>query len=85
VAGYAEQCWFRTDGVYQPTPEAGHVSGHEISNVSNIWKAKIATSAGVRKMVGLRLGGQRGQRARYPNANSETDQVHEDPVLLLFT
>ena len=44
------------------------------ANATNIWKASVPASAGVRKMTGLRLSGGRGQRARYPNANSETDQ-----------
>jgi hypothetical protein len=43
-------------------------------NASNIWKAKIPASAGIDSVVGLRLNSARGQRARFPNANSETDQ-----------
>lgn len=26
-AGYEHDCWFRTDGVFQPTAQSGHVSG----------------------------------------------------------
>ena len=74
VQGYAKQCWFRTDGQCCGTPEAGHISGFKSSNATNIWKATVPTSAGVSKITGLRLSGGRGQRARYPNANSETDQ-----------
>jgi hypothetical protein len=36
--------------------------------------ASIPAAANVTAMTGLRLGGGRGQRARFPNANSETDQ-----------
>lgn len=73
VAGYANQCWFRTDGACCGTPEQGHISGFLKQNSSNIWKAQIPASVGIDSIVGLRLNSARGQRARFPNANSEID------------
>ena len=74
VSGYAKQCWMRSDHSCCGTPEAGHTSGFKSSNATNIWKAVVPASAGVSKITGLRLGSNRGQRARFPNANSELDQ-----------
>ena len=73
VAGYANQCWLRTDGACCGTPEAGHISGYLKQNSSNVWKTQIPASMGIDSIAGLRLNSARGQRARFPNANSETD------------
>jgi hypothetical protein len=80
LQGYARQCWMRSDHSCCGTPEAKHTSGFKTTNASNIWMAKVPASAGVSKITGLRLASQRGQRARFPNANSELDQYVAPPT-----
>lgn len=65
---YKYQCWFRFDGVYKPTPEAGHVSGFR-QVAANIY---VADLSGIVSVPGLRINGKRAIRARYPNADPET-------------
>jgi hypothetical protein len=62
---YANLCAFRTDGVWSPTPEAGHYAGRASASM-NVWVASLA-GTGVTRVPGLRLGGVRMTRARYPN------------------
>ena len=66
---YAFQCWFRFDGVWDPTPQSGHISGLWRPG----WNVYVAdlSSQGVTSVPGLRQDGQRCIRARYPNANPE--------------
>ena len=66
---WTHQCYFRFDGVYAPTSEAGHVSGYS-SRGPNIYVADMSTS-GISSIPGLRVNGARAIRARYPNANPE--------------
>lgn len=89
-------CFLRTDGVWDPTPQAAHWSGFK-APAQNVWVADIAehmerhyVGAGVddrdeftgsigtgpdgavKAFTGLRVNGQRGIRARYPNGDPET-------------
>jgi len=75
VAGYARQCWFRLDGQYSPTPDALHTAGYLVNPprpAGNVWAASLA-GLGIGAVPGLRLGDKRLVRARYPNADPETD------------
>lgn len=66
-AGYRGQCWFRLDGVWEPHAEDGHFSGHLTGPpVRNIWAASLA-GLGIASVPGVRLGGARLTRARFPN------------------
>lgn len=72
-AGFANQCWFRLDGVWSPTPQSGHVSGFRTTS-PNIWVADVSSFAASLPsgISGLRApDGTRLIRARYPNANPE--------------
>lgn len=67
---YANECWFRLDGQWNPTAEAGHVSGYNASAIpsqasKNIWMAKL--NGQVPDVPGLQLNGARATRARFPN------------------
>jgi hypothetical protein len=70
--GFANQCWFRLDGRWDPTPQSGHTSGIKLVK-PNIWVADVSSLSGILpKIVGLRApDGSRMIRARYPNANPE--------------
>jgi hypothetical protein len=66
---YANQCWFRIDGEWAPQFETGHTTGRTVTN--NVWVASLA-GMGVASAPGLRLGGARMTRARFPNGMPET-------------
>jgi hypothetical protein len=72
VAGFANQCWFRLDGEYNPTAQVDHTSGY-LEVPPNIWVADLSALAGALPAVaGLRApDGSRMWPARYPNANPE--------------
>ena len=69
ATGYSNQCWFRLDGRWDPTPQADHVSGYK-AVAPNVWVADVSalgfTIAGLRNPDGSRM-----IRARFPNFNSE--------------
>lgn len=67
---YALDCYFRTDGVWSPTPQSGHVSGYRTMG-KNVFVADLS-GQGVSSITGLQLDGVRAIRARYPNGNPET-------------
>jgi hypothetical protein len=72
-APYTHLCYFRTDGVWDAVPEADHVSGRFYAPPApNVWSASLA-GTGVTAVPGLRLGGRRLIRARYPNGDPELD------------
>lgn len=64
---YKNQCWFRYDGLYNPTAESGHVSGYKKA-ATNIYVANLPD---ISSIPGLRVNGMRAIRARYPNADPE--------------
>ena len=69
---YRLQCWFRMDGVWAPQAEAGHTAGRLVAPpAANVWAASLAGS-GLASVPGLRYGGGRLTRARYPNGFPET-------------
>ena len=73
---YANDCFFRPDGVWDPTAEDGHVSGYfgapPAPAPQNVWSMDLS-SFGVSAVVGLRApDGSRLTRARYPNGFPET-------------
>jgi hypothetical protein len=75
-AGYALDCYFRPDGVWDPVPEAGHVAGAFTAppapTPQNVWAMDLS-SFGVTSIKGLRApDGSRLTRARYPNGFPET-------------
>lgn len=71
TGSWALQCCLRHDGVWNPYAEAGHTSGRS-SLPLNVYSAAVAVPpTGVPE---LRVNGVRVPRARYPNANPETDQ-----------
>ncbi len=64
-------CCIRHDGVWRPVPQAGHFSGKgSRKGATNIWQASVSQ---VPSMTELRVNGIRFPRARFPNANPETD------------
>jgi hypothetical protein len=74
---YQKQCWFRFDGSYSPTNEAGHTSGYYTGRAAapNAYSADLS-ALGLASVAGLRdfsngAGGKRQIRARYPNADPE--------------
>ena len=69
-SGYELHCYFRVDTKYQLVPEAGHMSGR-LAPAMNIWAASLA-GKGIGSVPGLRLNGGRMIRARFPNAEPET-------------
>ena len=71
-AGYELHCYFRTDTTYSLHPETGHVSGR-LAPPMNVWRTSLSGILGVGTVPGLRVGRDRAIRARYPNANPETD------------
>ena len=66
---WGSQCCVRLDSVWNPTALPMHTSGRLISKASNIWMTKINATS----VVDLRVNGMRAVRARFPNANPETD------------
>ena len=72
AAGFANQCWFRLDFNYHPTPQVDHTSGY-VAIPPNIWVADLSSlSATLPLVAGLRApDGSRMWRARYPNSNPE--------------
>lgn len=70
---FALQCWFRLDGVWNPTPQSGHYSGVNTNVIplpgvtSNIYVANIAGQVPSNDVPGLQMNGARATRARYPN------------------
>jgi hypothetical protein len=69
---YALQCYFRSDGVWDPSYETGHVAGRHAPG-PNVWSTSLAgTQFASNGVPGLRQDGVRMIRARYPNANPET-------------
>ena len=71
---YRLQCWLRLDGVWAPTSDANHTAGYLRPNppTPNVWAASLA-HLGVTSVPGLRLNNKRLVRARFPNADPETD------------
>jgi hypothetical protein len=74
--GYENQCWFRIDGSYQPTPEAGHYSGFYSGSANQNTYTADLSSFHFSSIAGLRdfsvgKGGKRMIRARFPNADPE--------------
>ena len=69
---YAFNCFFRTDYVWNLVAESGHVSGRLQPGV-NVYVADLSQSLpqGM-PVLGLRVNDVRAIRARYPNANPET-------------
>lgn len=77
---FANDCVLRTDGEYENHPQSGHVSGY-VSNL-NVYvadlsslvakAASVGSGAAPMEITGLRVNGGRAIRARYPNANPET-------------
>jgi len=68
---YSYDCVFRFDGVWSLRAQSGHVSGRYMQ-APNVWRAKVGNPP-TDGIPGLRVNGGRGIRARYPNANPETD------------
>lgn len=68
---YALHCYLRSDGLWDAIADGGHVSGR-LAPGKNIWAASLA-GLGLQGVPGLRWNGNRLIRARYPNANPETD------------
>mmetsp|Transcript_14885 Transcript_14885/g.44162 ORF Transcript_14885/g.44162 Transcript_14885/m.44162 type:complete len:907 (-) Transcript_14885:74-2794(-) len=67
---YAFDCVMRTDGVWSPSAEDGHVSGRRIGGqTANLYVADVS-AAGLADITGLRVDGVRATRARYPNVPS---------------
>eukprot|EP00037_Helgoeca_nana_P007697 m.69912 g.69912 ORF g.69912 m.69912 type:complete len:495 (+) comp18448_c0_seq1:187-1671(+) len=70
---WSYECVTRTDGLWAPTEEVGHMSGRRIGPVGTAYVADVST-AGVDDINSLRVDGARATRARYPNVRSvETD------------
>jgi len=67
--GWAHQCCLRFDAVWRPKIQKGHVSG-KVTPAENIFKASLDKA----QVKQLRVNGVRAPRARYPNANPETQQ-----------
>jgi hypothetical protein len=72
---WSYECVTRTDGLWAPTEEVGHMSGRRIGPVGTAYVADVST-AGVDDINSLRVDGARATRARYPNVSSQ-------PILLL--
>jgi len=72
---YAFNCFWRPDGVWEPTTETGHVSGYygvprPPPPTPNVWSLSLP---GVTSVLGLRASdGSRLTRARFPNGYPET-------------
>jgi len=67
---FANDCWFRYDGVWTLTPQAGHTSGY-LAEQPNVWVADLSALP-LPLVAGLRApDGSRLWRARYPNFNPE--------------
>lgn len=72
---YQLQCWLRLDGKVDVTPDANHTAGYlrnAHAQTPNMWVADL-TSLNVQSIPGLRLDNKRLVRARYPNADPETN------------
>jgi hypothetical protein len=70
---YALACVLRVDGQWLPGPQSGHYSGQKF----NVYVAPLAPAAGAGVAFPfdtLFYNGRRAVRARYPNANPETQQ-----------
>jgi hypothetical protein len=72
-APWALQCCLRHDALWQPYPEAGHSAGRRGAPALNVWRAPLALG-GAPVPTELRVDGARVPRARFPNANPETQQ-----------
>ena len=74
---YANWCYARLDNYSSSDGAANHYSGWKPSTPApgklNLWQATIPTSYGVGDINQLFLNDRRITRARYPNANPETD------------
>jgi hypothetical protein len=72
---FANWCYARLDGIDDNDGAAGHVSGWKPgagpAPATNVWQASVP--AGVADFDQLFMNGRRITRARYPNANPETD------------
>jgi hypothetical protein len=66
---YKNQCWVHFTDTYITTAENDHVAGQKGKGM-NIYVADL-TGQMVTNITGLRVGGQRGQRASYPDRNPE--------------
>jgi hypothetical protein len=72
---FALNCFWRPDGVWDPTPQTGHVAGYKGVPPApppspNVWSLALP---GVTSVLGLRASdGSRLTRARYPNGFPET-------------
>ena len=78
MADFKLNCFGRTTAFWHPTPEPAVVSGQSGITPSppppfNGWVADVSTALKPgQRILGLRVGGLRGVRARYPNADPET-------------
>ena len=76
---WSNQCCIHTDGVWNPhtgSPlDKDHVAGQWVGATppKNVWKATLPAEFSVIDNPHLRVGGVRSPRARFPNANPETD------------
>jgi hypothetical protein len=78
---WQNQCCIHADGVWNPetgSRDDDHVCGHWTGarKAVNIWKAPLALPSGhaLPPAPHLRINGGRSTRARFPNADPETDQ-----------
>lgn len=72
---YSLDCYFRIDGVWNPSGQAGHVSGQK--RTLNIYSASLAGVPGLdlASFDTLFFNNRRAVLARYPNGNPEVDQT----------
>lgn len=72
---YANMCYFRIDGNWEPEGQSGHISGQKVQ--LNIWEADISQVPGLSKLPfdTLFMNNRRGIRARFPNGNPELQQT----------
>ena len=77
---WGNQCCIHADGEWNPRSglptDHNHTAGHWVGarTATNIWKAKLPTGMTLPAAPHLRVDGARSSRARFPNANPETDQ-----------
>ena len=72
---FALMCYFRIDGLWVCTLEAGHYSGKKLE----IYASDLS-SQNPNKFTTLFINGRRSIRARYPDANPETMGLYTTPT-----
>ena len=75
TGSFANDCYFRIDGLWTPLQQSGHYSGKKM----RLYSADLS-SQDPKTFNSLFINGRRSIRARYPDGNPETMGLHTTPT-----